>query len=85
MRRTLWLVLSLALVAAMLLGACAPAAGPQASGQKLKVAFIYIGPPGDLGWTYEHDRGRKMLEEKLGSKVETKSSRVCPKAPTPPA
>lgn len=81
MRRTLWLALSLALVAAMLLGGCAQATGPQASGQKLKVAFIYIGPPGDLGWTYEHDRGRKMLEEKLGSKVETKFIESVPEGP----
>ena len=38
---------------------------------KLKVGFIYLGPPGDHGWTYQHDVGRKTLESKLGSKVET--------------
>ncbi len=37
----------------------------------LKIVFIYIGPPGDLGWTYEHDRGRKMIEDRFGSKVKT--------------
>mgnify|MGYP003958651747 CR=1 FL=1 len=36
---------------------------------KFKVAFIYIGPPGDLGWTYMHDQGRIYMEEKLGDKV----------------
>lgn len=33
--------------------------------EKLKVAFIYIGDPGDMGWTHAHDQGRKYLEEKL--------------------
>ena len=27
--------------------------------EPLKVGYIYIGPPGDHGWTYEHDQGRK--------------------------
>lgn len=40
-------------------------------GDKLKVAFVYIGPTGDAGWTTRHDEGRKMLQEKLGDKVET--------------
>jgi basic membrane protein A and related proteins len=38
----------------------------------LKIAFVYIGPPGDLGWTYMHDLGRKEMEEALGEKVEVK-------------
>ena len=37
-----------------------------------KVAFVYIGPPGDLGWTYMHDLGRKEMEAALGDSVETK-------------
>jgi simple sugar transport system substrate-binding protein len=44
-----------------------------------KAAFIYVGPIGDLGWTWEHDRGRKMLEAEFGDKVETPTSRACPK------
>ncbi len=36
-----------------------------------KVAFVYIGPPGDLGWTYMHDVARKEMEAALGSAVET--------------
>lgn len=35
-----------------------------------KVAFIYIGTIGDEGWTYEHNRGRLYLEEKLGTTVD---------------
>ena len=38
---------------------------------KLKVAFVYVGPVGDAGWTKKHDDGRKELEEALGSKIET--------------
>jgi len=37
----------------------------------LKVGFVYVGPVGDLGWSYEHDLGRKGLEEYFGDKVET--------------
>jgi basic membrane protein A len=33
---------------------------------KPKVAFVYIGTPGDGGWTYEHDQGRKYMEETHG-------------------
>lgn len=41
------------------------AAGP------LKVGFVYIGPIGDHGWTYQHEEGRKYLVDKLGDKVQT--------------
>ena len=37
----------------------------------LKVGFVYIGPIGDHGWTYQHEQGRKYMEEKLGDKVKT--------------
>ncbi|MGN6485577.1 MAG: BMP family ABC transporter substrate-binding protein [Thermomicrobiales bacterium] len=40
-----------------------PVASPIASGEGFKVAFIYVGPVGDLGWTYAHDEGRKYLEQ----------------------
>ncbi|WP_294623422.1 BMP family ABC transporter substrate-binding protein [uncultured Roseovarius sp.] len=36
-----------------------------------KVGFIYVGPVGDGGWTYEHDQGRLAVEEHFGDKVET--------------
>jgi basic membrane protein A len=45
--------------------------GAGGSGGPLRVAFVYIGPPGDAGWTKRHDDGRKDLEEALGDKVET--------------
>lgn len=33
--------------------------------EKLKVGFIYLSTPGDGGWSYAHDQGRKYLEEQL--------------------
>ena len=36
-----------------------------------KVGFIYVGPVGDGGWTYEHDQGRKAVEAAFGDAVET--------------
>src|ERR1700760_4613289 len=38
---------------------------------KLKVGFIYLGPVGDLGWTYQHDLGRLPMLKEFGNKVET--------------
>ncbi len=53
--------------AACLLTAIAPAiCSAQAPA---KVGFIYFGPVGDVGWTYQHDLGRKELEKNLGSKI----------------
>ena len=55
-------------VAAMALGAAATALAQQ----PLKVAFVYVSPIGDAGWTYQHDQGRLAMEKALGSKVTTK-------------
>ncbi|MEL6103357.1 MAG: BMP family ABC transporter substrate-binding protein [Pseudomonadota bacterium] len=38
---------------------------------KTKVGFVYVGPVGDGGWTYEHDQGRLAVEEAFGDQVET--------------
>ncbi|MGH1416393.1 MAG: BMP family ABC transporter substrate-binding protein [Pelagimonas sp.] len=35
------------------------------------VGFIYVGPVGDGGWTYEHDKGRLAVEAAYGDKVKT--------------
>lgn len=37
----------------------------QDQAEKFKVGFIYIGIPGDAGWTYTHDQARKYLEDKM--------------------
>ena len=38
---------------------------------KLKVGFIYVGPIGDHGWTYQHHQGLLAVEEAFGDRVET--------------
>ena len=48
---------------------------------KLKVAFLYVGPIGDHGWTYTHDQGRLMVEEQLGDQVETVYVENVPEGP----
>lgn len=37
----------------------------------LKIGFIYVGPIGDGGWTFQHDQGRLAVVEAFGDKVET--------------
>ena len=48
---------------------------------KLKVAFLYVGPIGDHGWTYTHDQGRLMVEDQLGDQVETVYVESVPEGP----
>lgn len=38
---------------------------------KTKVGFVFVGPVGDGGWTYEHNKGRLAVEAEFGDKVET--------------
>jgi simple sugar transport system substrate-binding protein len=46
-------------------------ASAAAAQDKTKVGFIYVGPIGDGGWTYEHDKGRLAVEAHFGDAVET--------------
>ncbi|MDI9336214.1 MAG: BMP family ABC transporter substrate-binding protein, partial [Gammaproteobacteria bacterium] len=39
--------------------------------EPFKIAFSYIGPVGDGGWTFAHDNGRKAVEKEFGDKVKT--------------
>ena len=47
------------------------AGGAALAADKTKVGFVYVGPVGDGGWTYEHEQGRLAVEEAFGDKVET--------------
>lgn len=47
------------------------AAGGAMAQDKTKVGFVYVGPVGDGGWTYEHDQARLAVEKEFGDKVET--------------
>ena len=50
----------------------APAAAASApKAEPLKIAFAYVGPVGDGGWSFAHDNGRKALEKEFGDKIKT--------------
>jgi len=53
----------------------AHAAGP------LKVGFVYLGPVGDFGWTYQHDIARKACIEHFGNKIDTTFVENVPEGP----
>jgi basic membrane protein A and related proteins len=38
---------------------------------KTKVGFIYVGPIGDHGWSYQHHQGLLAVNKEFGDKVET--------------
>lgn len=46
-------------------------AGGALAQDKTKVGFVFVGPVGDGGWTYEHNQGRLAIEAEFGDKVET--------------
>ena len=46
-------------------------AGSSQAADKLKVGFVYVGPVGDFGYSYQHDQGRQALQKALGDTVET--------------
>ena len=50
--------------------AAAPVAAAPAKPEPLKIAFAYIGPVGDGGYTFAHDNGRKEMLKKYGDRVE---------------
>lgn len=39
--------------------------------EKLKACWVYVGPIGDFGYSYQHDQGRLAVEKQFGDKVET--------------
>ena len=48
------------------------AVAPAPKAEPLKIAFAYVGPVGDGGWSFAHDNGRKALEKEFGDKIVTK-------------
>ena len=84
-KRTLLKVAALSAVAAAALVGCgkkeeptAPAAAPAPvaaapapAAEPLKIAFAYVGPVGDGGWSYAHDNARKAIEREFGDKIVT--------------
>jgi len=78
-KRSLLKLAAVTAVAAAVLVGCgkkpeAAAPAPAASAPKaepLKIAFAYVGPVGDGGWTFAHDNARKVLEKEFGDKIVT--------------
>ena len=72
---------ALSALAAAALAACgkkeepaapAPAPAPVAAKpEPLKIAFAYVGPVGDGGWSFAHDNARKAVEAEFGDKIQT--------------
>lgn len=83
-KRSLLKAVALSAVASAALVGCgkkeepAPAPAPVAATapapaklEPLKIAFAYVGPVGDGGWTFAHDNARKAIEKEFGDKVQT--------------
>ena len=58
----------------------APASAAAPKAEPLKVAFAYVGPVGDGGWTFAHDNARKAVEKEFGDKVATSFVEKVPEA-----
>ena len=48
---------------------------------RLKIAFAYVGPVGDAGWTFAHNKGRLAVEKEFGDKVDTTFVEKVPEGP----
>jgi len=57
-----------AAVASLALGAALAGANAQ---EKLKIGFIYVGPVGDMGWTFQHEVARRALVDAFKDKIDT--------------
>jgi len=62
------LLLTIATAAVALVAATA---GSAKRSDVFKVAWIYVGPHNDAGWSQAHDAGRLYVQKALGSKVQT--------------
>jgi basic membrane protein A len=81
-RRSLVVALSVLFLVSGLVMSRAGVAAQDATpaGEPIKVAFVYVGPVGDLGWTYAHDQARLALEEAIPN-VETAYQENVPENP----
>lgn len=75
-RRQFLLASGAAALSALSAPAIAATAGP-----RLKIGFIYPGPVADIGWSFQHDLGRRMLEREFGTRIETVFVERVPESP----
>ena len=59
----------------------APAAQAPVAAEPLKVAFAYVGPVGDGGWSFAHDTARKKVQDEFGDKIVTSFVESVPEGP----
>ena len=62
---------SVATLVAMTAASAAPTSSNAAPQTPLKVAFVYVSPIGEAGWTYQHEQGRIEMQKALGASVAT--------------
>ena len=94
-KRRFLLAMLMGLILALLLAACGggeqPAAEEEPAAEEpaeetgadepFKVAFVYVAPIGDLGWTWAHDQARLQMEEEFGDGIETAFIENVPEGP----
>ena len=71
MRRRKHAAAALLVACAGLASLLASTAAAKPSASPFKVAWIYVGPHNDAGWSQAHDEGRQYVQKMLGSKVQT--------------
>src|SRR3954453_10841055 len=71
MKRTKLALAALLLTTAVVAALVAATAGSAKRTKVFKVAWIYVGPHNDAGWSQAHDAGRLYVQKALGSKVQT--------------
>lgn len=82
-KKALAMVLSMAMMLAMLAGCGAPAASNESEGngtdsanttevskENIKIGFVHISDASDKGYTYNHDQGTQEMQKELGLKDE---------------
>ncbi len=70
------------LLAGSALAALLALAGPPAVAQtKPKVSFVYVGPIGDHGWSYQHHQGLLAIKKEFGDKIDTNYVENVPEGP----
>ena len=67
----------LALILAALTAAGVSAQTPS----KPKISFVYVGPIGDHGWSYQHHKGLEAIKQEFGDKITTSYVENVPEGP----
>ena len=70
MKPTRWRVFAAVLLAfALLAAACGDDDSTSGSDEELQVAFVYVGPTSDKGWSWSHEQGAQHIEANMDNVV----------------